>query len=566
MTYNPNATWTASTLDKSKHPIHIVRFDGLASLQYSSGPVKSPTRTTLQYLGGLGGLSQQVDPFTGRISIGRVRFTLTDKDGAITDLLSTQKASPVLPTIVNRGVTILSGYVQDAESTYAQIHHAYITEVNLTADKGGYEFSLGDPKRAMIEDIFREAQAGSSRVDTTLNATAAVGTHRITVNDVANIMPEDYLFVGPNGSGQEEKIQVKKVEGGTNPDAVISKSPLTYTHTTGTAARWATSRIRGNPINIFFSLMTGNFAHADFPLILADGMPTGLGVDEADIDQAQLAIERDDFMTDLVFQFEVTGKVRAKDWMEKEIFLLFGYPTVTPDGKLGFHCYRPRRPTESILTLSESNILDWSWERRYDQAVNRIVVKHDYDVERREYLGQTVIEDTTNQSTVGIKELIIEHQGLVPGDILSLAHGLTGRQQSLLPIYIRMYANRYLMRFMHGAAELTLHCHLSTRIGGLGEAANVSHSFIPNIRSGIRGVDPALGPTPGASFEIIKIEHRGDRMVLVGQDNGFTRPFFIGSSGAPDYGAAGAMQKRRGYISPPAGANFSDGTEPYKVI
>jgi hypothetical protein len=567
MTYDPNVTWTASTADKSKHPVHIIRFDDLAGLQYASGPVKSPSRTTHQYLGDLGGLSQEVDPFTGRITIGRVTFTLTDKDAAITDLISTQKASPTLPTLLNRGVTILSGYAQDAEGTYAPIYRGFVTEAKLTPDKAGFQFSLADPKRALIEDIFRNAQAGASRVETTLNASAAAGTHRITVNDVSNINPDDYLFVGPNGSGQEEKIQVKKVEGGTNPDAVITKSPLVYSYASGNRARWATTRLRGNPINIFFSLMTGNFAHASFPLILADGMPSGLGVAEADIDTAQLISERDEWMVDLVMQFEITAKQRAKDWMEKQLFLLFGYPVVSPDGTLGFHIFRSRNPTESTLTLNATFIIDWAWERRYDHAINRIVVKHDYDPERRAYLGETVIEDTANQATAGILELVVEHQGLAPGDVDWLLHGMSARQNALMPIYIEMYAKRYLRRFMHGAPELVLRCHLSRRIAQLGEAAILIHSQIPNVRTGARGLLNPITVTPGPGYEVIKIEHRHDHVVLTVQDNGFSRPAFIAPAGQPDYGSANTTHKRRAYISPVSGADFSsDGTEPYKVI
>jgi hypothetical protein len=565
MTYNPNATWTASTADKSKHPVDIVRIDDLTSLQYSSGPVKSPSRTTHQYLSQFSGLSQEADPFTGRITIGRIKFVLADAGGAITTLVSTEKVSPTLPTLLNRGVTILSGYVQDAESTYAPVFRGFITEIQLTRDGAAYEFACGDPKRPVVEDIFRNAQAGSSRVDTTLNNSVNAGQHRVPTSSEFNIMPGDYLILRRQSDGQEEKIQVRKIESG----AVISQDRLQYSYVSGDRCRWASTRIVGNPINIFFSVMTGNFAHASFPLTLADGLPTGLGVAEADMDITQLYTERDEWQKTLPFSssgimmsFEILSPIRAKDWMEKQLFLLFGYPIITPDGKIGFHSYRPRTPTESVLALNETNIVAWQWERRYDKAVNRIVLRTDYDVEANFYRFESVYEDTANQATVGVKELIVEHQGLQLRDAVPYKV-VTDSQVLFASGFMKMMAKRYLLRFMHGAPELDLTCHLSTRIAQLGEAADLTHTKIPDVRTGIRGVGVT---SPSAGYEVIKIDHKSDRVMLLIQDNAFVRPGFIAPAGQADFGSATTQEKKYAYISPAGGGNFSDGTPPYRII
>jgi hypothetical protein len=79
--------------------------------------------------------------------------------------------------------------------------------------------------------------------------------------------------------------------------------------------------------------------------------------------------------------------------------------------------------------------------------------------------------------------------------------------------------------------------------------------------------------TPGLSSQRVEIVERNEDLVsgrveLVLQDPNFTRPAWIGASGAvPGYDSASANEREYAYIGPsgsPVG-NFSDGTPPYEI-
>jgi hypothetical protein len=628
MPYSPNANWNAETAALAKHPIYIVRFDGLASLQYSSGPVKSASRTTKQYIsGGIEGLSQSVDPLTGRFSIGSVSFILTDIAGEVTDLIATEQASPDLATLLHRRVTILAGYAGLAETDYATIHVGFLTEIELTRDLSAFLFRLGDPKRATLEDIFTNADAGASKVDTTLTDTEPVGSIRIRLSSTANIAPDDKLILRQAASpNNEEVVTVRKVDG----LAIVTKAATVYAYGAGDSCRWATTILSGPALNLYYSLLTGMFCKAaaavsttldasaaagqkvipltattgivaggeylirkadgsyqevvkvasisagvsvtahnnlarayvstdlfintPFPLTSYQGLPTGLGVAPADIDATAIAAERDDLMVGLSLTVEVDRRTQAKSWMERELFRLFGYPVVTPEGKVSFKAFGPRRPTASILSLTEGDIVSWGFKRRFDIAYNRLVIRFDYDIENDRFVTQQVHEDTADQASVGVREIVIESRGL--------------RTDGIADVFLRAYGARWLKRFMKGCPELRIRAHLTKRGAFLGEAADVAHAKIPNVRTGTRGMAAPVTTVPAPGYEVIRIDQRLDEglIELTLQDNGFTRPMWIAPAGQPDYGAATATERRYWYISPVSGANFSDGTEPYKVI
>lgn len=543
MPYSPNANWNAKTAELSKHTVYVVRFDGYASVQFSSGPVLSPSRTTKQYLSNLTGLSQRVDPVTSAFSVGSISFILSDFNSEITDLIATGKGSPTLVTLLNRKVTILSGYADLAETDYAVIGQGFVIDISQTRDHAGYEFITGDPKRATVFDIFTNADAGGDRVSTTTSGTVAVGAGSIGVLSVFGINPDDKLMIGPNGSGQEEVVTVVSVQS----SSVILKKGTTYTYAAGVDVRWATTIIRGNPVNVLYSVLASSFTTGgSFPLTYVQGLPTGLGIAVGDIDTAGMILERDHWMRDMRFELEIPRRIRANEFLSKEIFRLFGYPIVTPDGKVGFKTFAPRVPNVTGLVVGEGDVLDWNYIRRFDTAYNRIIVRGDYSVDADRFTDERIYEDMTNQATVGVNELVVELKGLVTTD-LNL-------------IYLEQYCKRFFLRYLSGVPEISAQLHLTRRGATLGEETALTHSKIPNLRSGARGITAGVGQP---EFETVSIDQQlEDGMIRVRmQDNGFTRPAFIAPSGQPDYGAASAAQRAYAYI-----ATLSDASEAYKVI
>lgn len=535
----------------------IVRFDGYASVQFSSGPVLSPSRATKQYLlDAPDGLSQHVDPTTGKFDIGLVTFRLIDKNSEITLLFATQKASPQIPTIQNRKVTILLGYADLLESDYASVPGGVVNEASFVA--AVWTVKLGDAKRETIEELFTNADSmPDDKVSTTLTQAAAAGSLLLKLANQASVTQDMKLMVGPNGSGQEERVEVFSIGSGN----VTIKEALQFSYSTGHSVRWATSRVKGNPVNILYSILTGTFSTSgSFPLLSFDGLPTGLGMAAADIDTTGMIAERDDWLSNIVMSFEIRKPERAKTFLEREFLKLFGLLVIKPDGKLGFRAHRPRLPTESVLKISDGDVIGAARvRRRLDLAVNRIVVRYDYDAQNDRFITERTFEDTAVQAEVGVRELMVELKGGLSTDAGGLASD----------VYIEAFAKRYLARFLHGPTEIEIDTHFTKRVAELGEDCDLDLEDIPNPRTGTRGITHSeiVPAKPGPSYQVTEIRENPEGFTIVLLEGGYVRPMFIASAGQPDYGSATEAQRRRWYISPISGGNFtSDGTQPYQVI
>jgi hypothetical protein len=425
----------------------------------------------------------------------------------------------------------------------------YVLEVEHSPGGVGYEFSCGDPKRKTVEDLFTNADAGSTQINRTLSASAAAGSIVVDPNSITNINEDDKFFLR-NGSGQEERIEVERVTGSNK---IVTKTALQYSYSPGDEIRWATTILEGNPINMLYALLTGDFFNGTFPVTTKKGIPTGLGIAAGDIDTTMFQTERDAWMPTLSLYFEIKRQERGLSWIASEINRFFGYLVTTPAGQIGFKALGPRRPTETIFALTENDILDWQWERRYDLACNRVVVRYGYDIAFDRFVESRTVEDTTDQATVGIKERIIESKGF---------QATSANQR-----FIDAWARRHLLRYLKGPVQIRVRTHLTKRGATLGETVDLTHSAIPSMRTGTRGESPTTGKATG-TWEIIGVEQdfRGGVMDITMLDNNWTRPAFIAPAGQPDFGSASSDQKRRAYISPAGGGNFSDGSEPYKVI
>lgn len=552
--WTPPANWTTKTALLHKAPVYILRFDGLASVQYSSGPVTSASRTTKQYLAEISSLSQSFDVLSGQYSVGGVSAVLVDKSYEITDLIGTEKTSPTLATLLNRKVTILLGYADLTEADYTAIFVGYISDLRLLDDKSAYEFELTDIRQFTVRDIFTNANAGGSKVDTTLTAAVSAGAIRLDVASAANVAVDDDIFIRQAATPfNEDKVKVGRVDEANRVFYLRDETPTTFAFASGDSVRWAATKLVGNPINIFYSLLTGTFSTSgSFPLASYSGQPTGLGIAAGDIDTAGLIIERDDWLTNMVLTFEMRSPESAAGFLGKEIFRLFGFPVVTPDGKLSFKAFGPRKPTDAVLTMTASDMIEWSWRRRYDLAYNRVTVKFDYDPENSRYISSSSFNDTATQATVGVSEMIVQSRGIRTGVNAEY--------------YLEQYARRFLTRYARGAAELRAKLFMTHRALYPGLSLDVTHAAAPNVRTALRGLAAAVG-VPAFELSVVKHDPRTGIVEIVAADNGWTRPGFIAQSGLPNYSSATSEQKRKNaYISPPSGANFSDGSTPYKVI
>jgi len=104
-----------------------------------------------------------------------------------------------------------------------------------------------------------------------------------------------------------------------------------------------TCSVRGNPVNLYWAILSGTFSttHSDFPLdyVSADGTtssaPTGLGISTSSINATQLTTERDRWFPDDVVEVVYTAKTQALSHLQDELFRVFqAIPTVSPETRV----------------------------------------------------------------------------------------------------------------------------------------------------------------------------------------------------------------------------------------
>jgi hypothetical protein len=554
VTYNPNATWTARKAERQQAPVYYVAVEGLTTKHFSTGPVKAAGTTKKMLMMLPTELAQTLNPLQGKATLRISSLRLIDAGGEITDLVATEKASPTLPSLINRTVTLYEGDVDMNEVDYAPVAIGQISDVKLGEDALTYELTLVDVKRAQNEDLFTNADAsGLQRYSDFLASPATLGDKAAAVANIPGVEEGMKLFLGPSthGSypGQEELVEVAAVV-----NAIIYfKSPLTKSYLTGDPIRWATTVIQGNPINIIRACLTGDFANGSFPLEEAVGMPTGLGVPAALIDDTYLANERDRMIPGQSIRFESRQPIRGFQFLEQRLYRFRGYPFMRGSGKFAFRLYRPVYPDDAVAglpTLGEADVNSWQWERGFDLHLNRVEMGFDFDVESGKAAGTVLIEDTADQTltketaTIELEDsgLRTSSRGIRVGEVLSAG---------LLRRYLKPPPLLHLLVGIHKKAL------------EIGDVVAFTHTKVPNVTTGGRGYS-------GARLEIVERVERPEKgeIELKVLDPGFLRPAWIGAPGAlPDYDSASTAQREYAHIAQ-AGtpvAGFSDGTPPYEV-
>lgn len=555
MPYNPNANWTAATALKARAPVYYVTIEGLTTPHYATAPVKSAAVTKKLLLDAPASLKQTLSQLHGKATLQLTDIVLTDRDGEITDLLATGQASPPVPTLINNRVVLYSGYSSLAEADYAPVQVGQVSGWRISDDQRKFILALTDLKRHQNEDAFRNAEAaGVQPVNTALTSGAASGQRTVQVGSTEGISEGDALFIGPNGSNQEEKVHVAVVLSATT---LIVTANLQNTYAAGDLLRWATTVIQGNPFNIIYSVLTGNFSTGgSFPLTLKRGAPTGLGIATGDVDGDEIIKQRDRFYGGgQEWRFELLRPMRGLNFLESGIYRWLGYPYTRINGKVSFRMYRPWYSDDAgagLPQITKSDVLSWSLEKDFALHINRIVAGTDFDPGTGEAENEVVQESTGDQAaTKEIAEINEQDTGF------RAALGGTRHAEARLGAIER--------RFLDSPPQISVVLDMTMRAIEIGETIELTHPDIPDMKTGTRGLIKKR-------LEVVEREERfnRDQVLLVLQDANFTRPAFIGPTGAlPDYDSATAAQREEimfiADVGTPPG-NFSDGTPPYEII
>jgi hypothetical protein len=553
MPFDPNANWTAATNAGAKDPVYYIALEGLASKHYATAPVKTPAVTKKLLLNMPTSIGQKVSQLQGRTSLNLFPVSMVNQGAELNDLFATEKTSPTLDTLINKRVTLFSGYASLAEADYAALVVGQIRDVAIRKDGTLWEMSLVDLRRAQQETIFLNADARGDKLALTFltDYVAGLGVFKVT-GDPTIWQQGDRIYLGPStdaaNPGAEEKVTVQQVRDGTN--EVFINPVTTYKYKAGDGVRSASTYLAGNPYNVMLAVLTGDFANGSWPLLAALGQPTGLDIATADIDTTEIIKERDRIMPSDIWIFEQTRPISGSRFLESMIYRWLGYPRVRLGGKLSFRAYRPPHPDEapSLTTIAEADVISWEAGRDIDSHVNRVVLGVDTGFGGGNP-SQIVTTDETSDQT--LTDEAAEQREESTG--LAGAYSGTRLAQGRASVQLR--------RFIDGPYQVTVTVLPRKRAIEVGDDVILTHSRIPNPASS----------TPGVTSKRMEVVGRDELLdegpiKLLLQDANWTRPFWIGPSGGlPDYDAASSAQREYGYIGPSGGGNFSDGTPGYEI-
>jgi hypothetical protein len=158
--YDPNAPWTAAIDDNPQAPHYFVRIDGLTSVQYSTHPIKTTTRTTKTLLELPVASRGIIDLQNGSSTTLSVDFTILDDLGEMADLIAWTRTSPTVGTLINRKIELFGGYAHMTEAQYPPIFTGRISGVSMTTDMTGFKFTALDFTTQFDQNIMLNAEVG----------------------------------------------------------------------------------------------------------------------------------------------------------------------------------------------------------------------------------------------------------------------------------------------------------------------------------------------------------------------------------------------------------------------
>jgi hypothetical protein len=241
------------------------------------------------------------------------------------------------------------------------------------------------------------------------------------------------------------------------------------------------STIEGNPINIWYALVTGDFANVTFPVTTSGATATGLDVSASLIDETHLEAERDDWLFGWNMRFEFRKPEKAKKFFEDELFLLKGYPLIRGSGQLSVRLYHPAHPAEPPQDLTEDNIVGIPKAKPlFKDHLNVIEIFGDHDPDFDESEGESEFtllysfEDSADiTATKERRELIVESKGL--------RTELDGVRNA------RFAGGKIRQRYLEPPIEIEAETLFSKRALEIGDVVGVTHSALPDMDTGARG-------------------------------------------------------------------------------
>lgn len=611
------SNWSTAVALARHQPVYYLAIDGYTTEHFSTAPVKNVaggsgiSKTVLMDLPRISG--GDIDIITGAQTVQTLEVDLVDIDDQITDLISTDQASPPLAAIINKTVTVYAGFRDLDEADYQTIFVGRIRGLRMSADLTRYTLTASDPTYLIDGDVMTNAveNAPTCIEGNVVNVFWSLLTGTFSL---AGDFPLDYIStaggVKPNASSNPAGFAWVNPENAYSGDSSTTSGPAStayayvdYTFAAGTE----TGRVvvegcqideatdDGGELFILYSVDSGTtFTLMDTvtgttaktvtsPILEAQDMsllvvrcyvtpgsgattgiideitfnasaPTGLGLSTAVLDETQMAAERDAWHPSDSVRVVVIEPRNAKDYLSREFLRIFqAFVLAGGDGLIGMKFHTPAMPATSATQVTANHVLNLSsWERLYRDHLNKFRFYGDYDPDDAEYdstLYETDLSEDTTDRTNTGETIEYRAESEI------LRSGLNGAEISA------ELAGRMRIRYLKTPAEVVLDVPMTFVETEVGDVIALTHPELPDLRAGTRGITDRLMTVVSVSP---LIEQGLMRLTLL--DTNLSRYGVVAPAGQADYTSATTLQQDSFAFASDTDPDMSNGDEAYYLV
>lgn len=465
-----------------KEPRYLFRFSHVASLSsfdfaadFTTGDIKNATQTYYQAAGFPTGNTQTVEVEQGRSTIGTFRIPFYDLDGAMTRYMSSPPAG-LSANLNNSTTTVAASIAGGLAAAYPPFGVIFVNSERMTyTTRSDSQFT----------GVVRGAQATTAASHT---APSSLGNgNQIRVGEGVQIFVGDttvafsayaslvYMQVAERVQSEPGvyEVVVQDFQRELKKFAFLDAAPDT-TSATNTLTR------QGNPLTLLLQVWTTTSGGGNSAYDQGDGR--GAHIPQRFIEVASIEALRTQQFPNDVYTFLFREPILIKDWSESLLKTLNCYTFVTNSGTLSVKRIATSGTTVASLTMDTIvGVPQW-------QAGDRLIANHItflYD-----FGGATPGQFGTRE--LFVSQQSVEKYGRRPTAIIEGFGVRTANSGSAVALD---RATRFFERFADPPPVLQMDVHYSQLRLDIGDVVTVTHSWVPNLRTGTLGIS-------GAVFEI----------------------------------------------------------------
>ncbi len=514
-------SYAAALAQPQKWPRLWCRFymvESVAAYQFhadfSAGPVTSAPQTYYDLLSFPTGNTQTVQIEQGQSTIGTFKITALDKDGLMSKYMGNPGAG-LTSAVASADTTVSASIAGGLNNAYPpfgtiRVDSEYISYTTVT----GSQFS-GLTRGACSANRAAHAAPTSVQNAEQIRPNQAVqffvGDDSVAWAQYASLVTMQVVERSQTQFGVYD-IVCQDLQRWLKRYAFLDAAPDTSS-ATNTLTR------QGNPLTLLLQAWTTTSGGGNSSYDLGDGR--GVGIPQNWVAITSVEALRDSQFPNDVYTFRFNAPVDVKQWGEDLLKTLNCYPFVTQSGQLSVK--RIAASGTAVGSLSMATIIGIpKWTAGDNLIANQLLFMYDYGLSSPGVYGtREMFSSDESVRKYGRKPAFqIEAQGVWTA-------------QSGAAIALNR-ATRFFERYGDPPPSLQLEAHYSQLVYDIGDVVTVTHSYVPNPKTGQTGLN-------GAVFEITDL-----RPVLNPAEGTPRVQFTLLHTGAADMPATPTKQSSKG--------------------